>query len=225
LRFGISRQHSGPSNEALHQTGHAIDGRRAFGVAFRVSPQVRVALCCKAIGTQLAINQASFFLYPPRFGPSVELDHSARTVSGEPLRLVGSTLVDPNAPSVKATGIRHWLEARGFVERERYGGISILVLRQQKTFLGVQGEVELSVPLGEVEIQELYIRFLPTEETPAHWNDWEDLIVSLGSEFAFKIMGPDDYLLPWVDFFTLLTNNENFGILQSHYNWSVDRAT
>ena len=71
----------------------------------------------------------------------------------------------------------------------------------------------------------LYIRFLLTEETPAQWNDWEDLIVSLGSEFGFKIMGPDHCLLPCVDYFTLLTNNENFRMLQSHYNWKVDRAT
>jgi hypothetical protein len=146
-------------------------------------------------------------------------------MSGEPLRIVGATLVDPHGPSVKTAAIRLWLEGRGFVEHERYSGTSVLYLRQQTTFLGVQGEVELSVPLDEVEIQELYIRFLLTAETPARWDDWEDLVVSLGSEFDFKIMGPDDYLVPCVDFFTLLTNNENFRMLQSHYNWSVDRAT
>jgi hypothetical protein len=173
----------------------------------------------------LAINQASFFLFPPRFGPSVELDRTVRTVSGEPLRIVGATLVDPRGPSVKTAAIRDWLEARGFVDHARYAGTSVLYLRQQKTFLGVQGEVELSVPLDDVEIKELYIRFLLTEETPARWNDWEDLIVSLGSEFGFKILGPDDYLLPCIDFFMLLTNNENFRMLQSHYDWSVERAT
>jgi hypothetical protein len=173
----------------------------------------------------LAINQASFFLYPPRFGPSVELDHSARTASGEPLRIVSATLVEPDAPPVKTSAVRSWLEARGFVEHERYGGMSVLFLGQQKTFLGLQQEVELSVPLDEDEIRELYIRFLLTEKTPAQWNDWEDLIVSLGSEFGFKIMGPDDYLLPCVDYFALLTNNENFRMLQSHYRWNVDRAT
>jgi hypothetical protein len=173
----------------------------------------------------LAINQASFFLFPPRFGPSVEVDRTARTVSGEPLRIVGATLVDPHAPTVKTAPLRSWLEARGFFEHERYAGTSVLFLGQQKTFLGVQGEVEFSLPLDEVEIKELYIRFLLTEKTPAQWNHWEDLVVSLGSEFGFRIMGPDDYLLPCLDYFTLLTNNQNFRMLQSLYNWSVDRAT
>jgi hypothetical protein len=111
------------------------------------------------------------------------------------------------------TAQRQWLEAAGSVEHERYAGTSVLFLHEQKTFLGVQGEVELSVPLDEVEIEELYIRFLLTEKTPAQWNDWEDLIVSLGSRFGFKIMGPDDYLLPCLDFFALLTNNESFRML------------
>jgi hypothetical protein len=146
-------------------------------------------------------------------------------MSGAPLRIIGATLVDPRGPSVNTAAIRLWLEGRGFVEHERYAGTSVLYLHEQTTFLGVQGEVELSVPLADVEIQELYIRFLLTEETPAHWNDWEELLVSLGSEFDFKIMGPDDYLLRCVDFFTLLTNNENFRMLQSHYSWSVGRAT
>ena len=48
--------------------------------------------------------------------------------------------------------------------------------------------------------------------------------MALGSEFGFKIMGADDELLPCIDYFTLLTNNENYRMLQSHYNWSVDRA-
>ena len=173
----------------------------------------------------MAINQASFFLYPPRFGPSVELDHAARTFSGGPERIVGATLVDPHGSSVQTGALRQWLQARGFVERERYAGTSVLFLRQKKTFLGVQGEVELSVPLDEVEIKELYIRFLLTEETPAQWNDWQDLVACLGNDFGFKIMGPDDYLLPCVDFLTLLANNENFRMLQCHYNWRVDRET
>ena len=173
----------------------------------------------------MAVNQASFFLFPPRFGPSVELDRVARTASGDPLRLVGPILADCDGPTVRTAPLRSWLEARGFVEHERYGGISVLFFAKQKTFLGVQGQIELSLPLDEVEIKELYVRFLLTEKTPTQWNDWEDLIVSLGNEFGFKIMGGDDDLLPCVDYFTLLINNENFRMLQGHYNWPVDRAT
>jgi hypothetical protein len=186
--------------------------------------QANNKLCCRG-HSALAINQASFFLFPPRFGPSVKLDDTVRTASSEPLRIVGPMLVDPDAPSIQVHVLRNWLEARGFAEHERYGGLSILFLGRQKTFLGNQQEVELSVPLDENEIKELYIRFLLTERTPAQWNEWEDLIMSLGTDFGFKIMGPDDYLLACSDFFTLLTTDENFRVVQSHYGWNVDRAT
>jgi hypothetical protein len=173
----------------------------------------------------LAINQASFFLFPPRFGPSVELARTAKTASGEPVRIVSAELIDPDAPSVETSVLRHWLEAHGFAEHERYGGISVLFLGQQKTFLGVQGGVELSLPLNEDEIKELYIRFLLTEKTPTQWDEWDDFIRSLGSEFGFKIKGPDDDLLSCCDYFTLLTHNENFQEFQSNYKWNVDRET
>ncbi len=173
----------------------------------------------------MGVNQASFFLFPPRFGPSVRLDSSATHFSGQPLRIVDAALVDPDAPPVCTSALRHWLELHGFSECERYGGIAVLYRGKQKTCLGVQSEIELSVPLEEEEISDLYIRFLLTEKTPAQWDDWEWLIITLGDAFGFKILGSDIYLLPCVDFFTLLTNNDNFRSFQEHHHWNVDRVT
>lgn len=96
-------------------------------------------------------------------------------------------------------------------------------LGQQKTFLGIQGEIELSLPVAEDGIKELYIRFLLSEKTPEQWNDWEDLVLGLGDDFGFKIMGFDDRLLPCIYYFTLLIDNANFRMFQSRYQWNVDR--
>src|SRR5579862_7249862 len=105
----------------------------------------------------MAFNQASFFLFAPRFGPSVEFDHAANTVSGMPLEIVSSCAVDPIAPKVLTRDLRQWLMVRGFAEKERYAGCQILYRGRHSTSLGVQEVVELALPLDEDEIQEIYI--------------------------------------------------------------------
>jgi hypothetical protein len=173
----------------------------------------------------VAINQASFFLFPPRYGPSIELDHSVKTATGEPMRLVDSILVEPDANRVQTSALRKWFETRGFTELERFGGCCVMFRGKEVTFLGVQEEIVFSIPLDEDEICELCIRFLLTEKTPTQWDAWEALIISLGDDFGFKLLGPDDYLTPCVDFFSLLTNNYNFKWLQGHHQWNVDRMS
>jgi hypothetical protein len=115
----------------------------------------------------MAINQASFFLFPPQYGPSIDLDRSVKTVTGEPMRLIDSVLMDAEASVVPTSRLRQWFESQGFSELERYGGLSVLYRGKEETFLGVQEEIVLSLPLDEDEICELYLRFLLTEKTPS----------------------------------------------------------
>jgi hypothetical protein len=114
----------------------------------------------------MAYNQASFFLFPPRFSPIVEFDHTAKTVSGKPLEMIGTELVDAAARIVSTEELIKWFLARGFSEKERYGGLQILFHGRCATPFGAQELIELGLPLDEDEIQELYIRFLLTETTP-----------------------------------------------------------
>lgn len=171
----------------------------------------------------MAINQVSFFLYPPRHVPAVELDHDANTVSGEPLQIVDSALSDADAPAVLNADVLSWFQRRGFTEKESYGGLTVIFRDREETFLGVQEVVELSIPLDEPEFKEMYIRFLLTKTTPERMTEWRDLIVELGHDFDLKLMDPEDNsLIPCIDFPTVLVQNQNFIDLSSHFGWQLN---
>src|SRR5689334_20758121 len=114
----------------------------------------------------MAFNQASFFLFPPRFGPVVEYDDTANTASGKPLEIIGTELVDSAARILLTEELRSWFFDREFAEKERYGGLQVLFRGRSATSFGAQEEIDVSLPLDEDEIEELYIRFLLTEHTP-----------------------------------------------------------
>lgn len=169
----------------------------------------------------MAFNQASFFLFAPGFGPTVEFDHSTKTVSGKPLAIISSDPIDPTAAKVLTESLRQWFVERGFLERERYGGCQVLYRGQQRTFLGTQEEIELTLPLDEDVIQELYIRFLLTEQTPQQLADWRELIVELGDDFGFQLMDESHSLLPCIDFPVVLAANWHFCTFQQNYGWEI----
>lgn len=169
----------------------------------------------------MAINQASFFLFAPGFGPSVEVDHSAKTASGKPLAMVSASVVDSTAPKVATHTLRQWFADRGFTEKERYGGLQVIYRGRQVTFLGTQEVVKLALPLDEDAVAELYIRFLLTESTPEQLAGWTQLIVELGHDFGFQIMDESHGLLPCVDFPILLACNGNYRAFQKNLGWKV----
>ena len=81
--------------------------------------------------------------------------------------------------------------------------------------------VTLALPLDEDVIQELYIRFLLTKQTPEQVPEWRDLIVELGHDFGFQIMDESHNLLPCIDFPTVLTQNLNYCMFQNKYGWET----
>lgn len=172
----------------------------------------------------MAINQASFFLYPPRFAPEVEYEHEANTASGAPLAMIGSQIVDQNAPRVLNADVHAWFLRRGFREKENYSGMTVIFLDREKTFLSKQEVIETSIMLDEEEFEELYIRFLLTESTPDRIHQWEALIHEIGHDFDLKIMDPDNHsLLPCIDFYTLLLRNSNFAMFRKGMKWHLDQ--
>jgi hypothetical protein len=169
----------------------------------------------------MAYNQASFFLFPPRFGPAVEVDEGSRTFAGDPVELISSSTVDATAPEVSVQALRQWLIGRGFKAKERYGQREILFRGHHRTIHGTEEVIKLSLPLGEEEIQVLYIRFLLTEQTAVQACEWKDLLIELGDDFGFKIMDDSHELLPLLDFFTVLRENTNFREFQMRYGWKI----
>ena len=61
--------------------------------------------------TAMAFNRASFFLYPPRHGPTVK-ETEMKTVTGEPLKVIGSELADADAPVVSNADALSWFQRR-----------------------------------------------------------------------------------------------------------------
>jgi hypothetical protein len=172
----------------------------------------------------MAFNQASFFFYPPRYIPTVELAHNAKTIAGEPLQIVGSALGDAGAPTVLNADVLSWFQRRGFTEKESSGGWIEIFRDREETFLGIQEVIELSLPLDKAEFTELYIRFLLTMSTPDRIADWSDLVAELGHDFDLKLMNPDDNtLIPCIDFPTILKQNQNFIDLSKHFAWELDK--
>jgi len=169
----------------------------------------------------MAFNQASFFLFPPRFGPVVEYDHAANTMSGKPLEIIGTEVVDPAARIVSTEELRKWFLAHGFSEKERYGGLQILYRGRCATPFGARALIEFGLPLDEDEIQELYIRFLLTEKTPTEIPAWTGLVTELGHDFGFQIMDESHRLLPCIDFVTVLQENRNFQYFRENYRWEL----
>ena len=169
----------------------------------------------------MAFNQASFFLFAPGFGPSVEFDHSAKTASGKPLAMVSSCALDSITSKVFTSALRQWFVERGFTEKERYVGCQVIFRGRETTFLGTQEVVELALPLDEDAVQVLYIRFLLTERTPEQLADWRELIVELGHDFGFQIMDESHGLLPCVDFPTVLAQNWNYCTFHKNYGWKI----
>ncbi len=169
----------------------------------------------------MAFNQASFFLLPPRFGPIVVYDHDSKTTPGKPLELLSSEIIDPNAPRVMTDDLRKWFLSGGFSEKERYAGRQVLIREERKSSLGVFPLIDLTLPLNEEEISELYIRFLLTSDTPGDIPAWSRLIAELGHDFGFKIMDADHRLLPCVDFLSVLRENWNFRSFQKDLGWEI----
>jgi hypothetical protein len=115
--------------------------------------------------TAMAINQASFFLYPPRYGPTVK-ETEIKTVTGEPLRMIGSELVDADAPVVLNADVLSWFQRRGFAEKETCGRVTDIFRDREETFLGVQEVVELSIPLDEAELPRCTSDFFSRRRLP-----------------------------------------------------------
>ena len=123
----------------------------------------------------MAFNQASFFLYPPRHGPTVK-ETEMKTVTGEPLKVIGSELADAAAPVVLNADVLSWFQRRGFTEKESDEWATVIFRDREEMFLGVQEVVELSIALDKAEFTEMYIRFLLTKTTPDRISDWRDLV-------------------------------------------------
>jgi hypothetical protein len=157
----------------------------------------------------MALNQASFFLFPPRYGPKAKFDHTTKTLSGKPLAIISATIIDRDAPKVLAHHVREWFVARGFSEKERYGGLCVLFRGRQTTLFGTQEEIELALPLDEKEVKKIYLRFLLTEHTPEVISTWRDLVSDLGHDFGFRLMDAGHRLLPCADFLTVVAENWN----------------
>ena len=159
----------------------------------------------------MAINQASFFLFAPRYSPTVELDHESKTVDGSPTKIIDSELSQPDADPVVAGEIKPWFERQGFVQSESWGDVVVLAAGFTQTFLGKQENITLTIPLDpDEEIDCLYIRFLLTNDAPMPVSSWESLIIRLEAEFKFKLMTPDIDLTNCVDFRTMLELNDNY---------------
>ena len=170
----------------------------------------------------MAFNQASFFLYPPRHGPTVK-ETEMKTVTGEPLKVIGSELADADAPVVLNADVLSWFQRRGFTEKESDEWATVIFRDREETFLGVQEVVELSIALDRAEFTEMYIRFLLTKTTPDRISDWRDLVVELGHDFDLKLMNPEDNtLIPCIDFPTILAQDENFIYLSKHFGWQLN---
>jgi hypothetical protein len=112
-----------------------------------------------------------------------------------------------------------WLKEA--LKRRSGMGSEKLCFGHQRTIHGIDEVIELGLPLGEEEIQVLYIRFLLTEETAVQVCEWKDLLIELGHDFGFKIMDDSHELLPLLDFFTVLRENVNFREFQMRYGWKI----
>lgn len=168
----------------------------------------------------MAYNQASFFLFPPRYGPAIEYDHTARTVLGSSLAFVSAKMIDSAASKVLAGDLRFWFLKRSFIEKEQYSGCQVLFRGRFSTPLGMQEAIELSLPLDDnEEVDELYVRFLLTPETPSQILEWRELVVELGKHFEFKIMDKCNNLLRATDFISVLSENFNYCEFQRHHGW------
>ena len=134
-----------------------------------------------------------------------------KTVTGEPLKVIGSELADAAAPVVLNADVLSWFQRRGFTEKESDEWATVIFRDREETFLGVQEVVELSIALDKAEFTEMYIRFLLTKTTPDRISDWRDLVVELGHDFDLKLMNPEDNtLIPCIDFPTILAQDQNF---------------
>ena len=169
----------------------------------------------------MAINQASFFLYPPRHGPTVE-KAEMKTVTGEPLKMIGSELADADAPVVLNADVLSWFQRRGFTEKESCGGATVIFRDREETFLGVQEVVELSIPLDEAEFTEMYIRF-------SHEDDSRQALrlarSSRRTRSRFRSEVDESRgrrSIPCIDFPTILAQNQHFIDLSKHFGWQIN---
>ena len=82
-----------------------------------------------------------------------------KTVTGEPLKVIGSELADADAPVVLNADVLSWFQRRGFTEKESDEWAAVIFRDREETFLGVQEVVELSIALDKAEFTEMYIDF------------------------------------------------------------------
>jgi hypothetical protein len=92
----------------------------------------------------MAWNQVSIFLFAPGTRPAVKTDPTAKTCSGEPLKIIGGEVDDGHVgdrPNV--TAVEAWLVGRGFQVSERSNKRVCLVRGQ-----GPCNEPEIEFYLG-----------------------------------------------------------------------------
>jgi len=163
----------------------------------------------------MAYNQASFFLFAPGVDPVVETVAN----SGNPVSIISTTAADSTAPKLFSTDLWRWFMDRGFAGKE--GSADRLFRGTQPTPFGMEDEIAVSLSLEEDQVTGIYIRFLLTKQTPERLPEWKNLILALGHDFRFQIMGEDNILFPCTDFPAILAQNSNFIEFKESFGWSI----
>ncbi|MCW1885237.1 hypothetical protein OKA04_10900 [Luteolibacter flavescens] len=167
----------------------------------------------------MAYNQASFFLFAPGVGPIMETVEGAVTSSGDSVSTLSFSSSDSAAPQVFTTALRQWFMDRGFArkgdsEKQMFRGT-------QPTPFGMEDEIVVWLSLDEDQVTGLYMRFLLTKQTPEQIPEWTNLILALGHDFGFQIMGANHELLPCSDFLGVLVQNYNFLDFKKAKGWVI----
>lgn len=173
----------------------------------------------------MAVNQVSFFFYPPRWQQRLIAHPTALTDQGTPVQIADAVPVaDSDAPPVSVAALVAWLGEQGFAPAD-WGEGSILQRGQVRSIFGPEKEVEVRVGREAGQVTGLYVRFTLPRRTPPPLLEWARFAVDLCSRFNLRLGAEGVAPCGQAEFLAAVRSHRFYQEFAASFGWAADAET
>jgi hypothetical protein len=170
----------------------------------------------------MAFDQVSLFLYPPRWRRQSIADTTmVHYYSGEPVHMVSAVRDGEfDGPVVHFDEVCRWFEAKHFEVVNRSVEFGHFCSAKIESALGLRPEITVSTSTVDLEVTELYCRFLLNRDAPFRLERWEAFIHELCREFKTRISISDTESVGPDEFVTVVRQTDQWRSFADQFGWT-----
>jgi hypothetical protein len=174
----------------------------------------------KQAEAQVAFDQVSLFLYPPRWERHSVPDAYLKHYSGEPVRIVSDVRTQENCgPAVPFDALCAWFESKGFEIVVRSTDYAHFCSAPIDATFGRRAEIDASASAEGREVTSLYCRFQLNREGPLRLERWEAFLQELCGQFALRISVSDAESVGPEQFLEVVRRTDNWRHFAEQFGW------